>query len=259
MTEDLSVAAISAGLKTSFVGKRILYYPSVDSTMDIARNEAQNHVPEGTVVIADEQTSGRGRLNRSWLTSKGSSLAFSLILYPDSSRLPYLIMVASLAVLKSIESVTGIKPQIKWPNDILIKGKKVSGILIENGLRGREVAYTIIGIGLNVNLRMVNSPKISELATSLSDELGRLVSRLAVLCSLLTELERLYLTLGQGNMVYEAWRDSLITLGKRVRATTPDGVYEGIAESVASDGSLFIRSNQGELFKVVAGDVTLRE
>ncbi|MFH0847410.1 MAG: biotin--[acetyl-CoA-carboxylase] ligase [Chloroflexota bacterium] len=257
MSDALSVESVSAGLKTSFVGRHILYYPALGSTMDAARKEAQVHAPEGTVVLAEEQTAGRGRLRRNWLTPRGSCLAFSLILYPDSSRLPYLIMVASLAVLRGIEAVTGIKPQIKWPNDVLIRGKKVSGILIENELRGSEVAYAVIGIGVNVNLELAGVPEISQVATSLSAELGRPVSREKILSSLLNEFERLYME--PSETVYRAWRVSLITLGKRVRATTPDGVYEGVAESVAADGSLLIRSARGELTRVVAGDVTLRE
>ncbi len=259
MVGSLSAELITAGLKTSFIGQRVLYYPSATSTMDIARVEAQKNSPEGTVVVADEQTAGRGRAQRAWLTPKGSSIALSVILYPDVRRLPYLIMVASLAVARSIRAVTGLKPQIKWPNDVLLNGKKVSGILIENGICGNTISYAVIGIGVNVNLNCSGIPEISQIATSLSDETGKPVSRLAIIRNMLTEMEKLYTSLNSQNTVFEEWRDSLITLGKRVKATSADTVYEGIAESVAPDGILSIRTGNGEVVRVVAGDVTLRE
>ena len=130
----LSAGAISQDLKTGIIGSRILYYPTLSSTMDAGREAARNGTPEGTVIIAGEQTAGRGRLKRSWLAPSGN-IALSVILYPRLSELPEMIMLASLAVTHGIEAVTGIKPQIKWPNDILIEGKKVCGILIESDAR----------------------------------------------------------------------------------------------------------------------------
>ncbi len=257
--ESLSAELVTAGLKTYFVGQHVLYYPSVSSTMDVARVEAQKNAVEGTVVFADEQTAGRGRIKRAWFTPKGSSIALSVILYPDARRLPYLIMVASLAVAKSIKAITGLNPQIKWPNDVLLNGKKVSGILIENGICGNKISYAVIGIGININLDCSGIPEISHLATSLSDETGKPVSRLAVIRNMLAEMEKLYTSLSSKNTVFEEWRDNLVTLGKRVKATAIDAVYEGVAESVARDGSLIIRTRGGQTVRVVAGDVTLRE
>ncbi len=259
MVEDsLSPAAISRGLKALFVGQRIFYYPSLTSTMEVARREAQQGAAEGTVIIADEQTAGRGRLRRVWLSPKGS-IALSVILYPSVTNLPSLIMLASLAVVHSIETVTGLRTQIKWPNDVLINGRKVCGILIESDVRGNIVNYAIIGIGINVNLKVADFPDILSIATSLSDELGRDVSRLSLIRCLLVEIERLYLALSAGGSVYEEWRDNLVTLGKKVRAQTGETVYEGIAEAVDRDGSLLLRGFDGRLTKIIAGDVTLRE
>ena len=256
---ELSAEVITANLKTGFVGKRVLYHPVTSSTMDIARTEVQKSAPEGTVVIADEQTAGRGRIQRAWLTPKGNSIAMSVILYPSKSELPYLIMLASLAVAKSIKSVTGLSPQIKWPNDVLINGRKVSGILIENGMKGSEVAYAIIGIGVNVNLSLADVPEIRNIATSLSDEVGHSVSRVVVVQEILTEMEKMYLSFKGENRVFDEWRDNLVTLGKKVKATATDAIYEGIAESVSRDGSLTIRMTDGKTARVIAGDVTLRE
>lgn len=259
MENELSPASITDSLETNFIGRHVLYYPSVSSTMDIAKREAQSRAPEGTVVIADEQTLGRGRIKRAWLTPGGSSLAMSIILYPSAAYLPYLIMVASLAVVRSINLTTGLKPQIKWPNDVLMNSKKICGILIENGLRGNAVDYAIIGIGVNVNFKTADFPEISGLATSLSDELGRSVSRLSVVRCLLVEMEKLYLRLKQENTVFQEWRESLVTLGKRVRVSSANFVHEGVAESVAPDGSLLLRLPDGRLTRIVADDVTLRE
>jgi BirA family biotin operon repressor/biotin-[acetyl-CoA-carboxylase] ligase len=140
----------------------------------------------------------------------------------------------------------------------LVNGRKVCGILIESDVQGDTVVYAIIGIGVNVNLRLSDVPEISSLATSLCDELGRDVSLLSLIRRLLVEVEGLYLTLLAGGSIYEEWRGSLVTLGKKVRVESGKNKYEGIAESVARDGSLLLRQANGSLTKIVAGDVTLR-
>lgn len=258
MEDSLSPASITNNLDTHFIGQRVIYYPRLTSTMDVAKREAQQGAAEGTIVVADEQTAGKGRLKRGWLSPKGS-IALSIILYPSLPHLPSLIMLASLAVVHSIEAVTGLKSQVKWPNDVLINSRKVCGILIESDVRGNTVDYTIIGIGVNVNLRLSGFPEILSTATSLCDELGREVSRLSLIQRLLVEIEKLYLSLPAGGSVYEEWRDSLVTLGKRVQVKSGKTMYEGIAESVASDGSLLLRQLDGSLTRIVAGDVTLRD
>ena len=255
---SLSPASITDNLATHFIGQRVIYYPRLTSTMEVAKREAQQGAAEGTIVVADEQTAGKGRMQRTWLSPTGS-IALSIILYPSVLYLPYLIMLASLAVVYSIKTVTGLKSQVKWPNDVLINGRKVCGILVESGVRGNVVDYAIIGIGINVNLRLSDFPEILPIATSLSDELGRDVSRLDVIRCLLVEVERLYLALPAGGAIYQKWRDSLVTLGRKVRVKSGKTVYDGIAESVAEDGSLLLRCPDGSLTKIVAGDVTLRD
>ena len=255
---SLSPAAITNNLETRFIGQRVIYYPSLTSTMEVARREAQQGAAEGTTIIADEQTAGKGRMKRLWLSPRGS-IALSVVLYPDVAYLPSLVMLASLAVVHSIEAVTGLEAQVKWPNDVLIHGKKVCGILVESEVRRNTVDYAIVGIGVNVNLRLVDFPEILPIATSLSDELGREVSRLELIRRLLMEIERLYLVLPVGESIYEEWRDRLMTLGRRVSVTWGTTSYEGIAESVASDGSLLLRHSDGSLTKIVAGDVTMRD
>jgi BirA family biotin operon repressor/biotin-[acetyl-CoA-carboxylase] ligase len=258
MQDSLSESAITSALQTSFIGRRVICYCCLTSTMEAAREEARQGAVEGTVVIADEQTAGRGRLGRSWLSPPGN-IALSVVLYPRLSDLPALIMLASLAVVHCIKNVTGLAANIKWPNDILLNGRKVCGILIENDVQGNRVNYSIIGIGINVNLRPTEFPEIGPVATSLSRELGTDVSRLSVVRSLLVEIDQLYLALLAGESLYEEWYDNLITLGNRVTATVGQETIVGLAESVTRDGSLLLRASDGNLRQIVAGEVTLRE
>jgi len=258
VADNLSLASIADNLSTRFIGQRVIYYPRLASTMDVARREAQQGAAEGTVIIAGEQTEGRGRVKRTWLSPEGN-IALSIILYPDVSYLPYLVMLASLAVVHSVEAVTGLKPQVKWPNDILISGKKVCGILTESEVKGNRVDYAIIGIGINISLRAADFAEIFTMATSLNEESGRKVSRVDVVRHLLVEIERLYLTLPDGESIYEAWRDRLVTLGKRIYVESGSNVIEGMAESVDRSGALMLRRVDGSSTRIVAGDVTLRD
>jgi len=226
--------------------------------MDAGRREARQGAKEGTVIIAGEQTEGKGRLQRTWFSPSGN-IALSIILYPDIASLPYLIMIASLAVAYSIEDVTGLKTQIKWPNDILIGGKKVGGILIENEVKRNKVAFTIIGIGINVDLRVSEFTDITTAATSLNRESEKVVRRTKIIRSLLTEFERLYLSLPAGEPIYKTWRERLATLGRRVKVKSGSVTLEGIAESVDGSGALMLRQADGSLTRVITGDVTLRE
>lgn len=256
MSRDFSTESIKSGVKTSLIGREIIYYSSLSSTNDTAREKARDGAPGGTVIIAGEQTAGRGRLKRSWLSPKGN-IALSILLRPDTESLPYLIMIASLAVTRSIESVTGLQAQIKWPNDILISGKKVCGILIENDLKGNEVEFAIIGIGINIGLNVAAHEEIAKTAASIQTKTNEIL-RHKLIEALLTEFDGLYQLIPGGKLIYNEWKKKLITLGKRVKATWGAQVIEGIAESVDESGALYIRDDTGDLIKVVAGDVTLR-
>ena len=254
----LSVESISSGLGTHIIGRKVFYYPSLDSTMAVARRETKKQVAEGTVVVAGEQTAGRGRLQRSWISPEGS-ISVSIVLYPEAAYLSKMIMVASLAVVRSIEVVTGLKPVIKWPNDVLIDDKKVCGILLESDVVRGTVNHVILGIGLNVNVDVAGYPEIPVNATSISNEMGEHVSRLRILRQLLIEIEQLYIALPSGKTVYEEWSKRLVTLGQNIRVKSGETIYEGLAESVDIDGSLLLRTSDGSLTKIVAGDlVTLR-
>ena len=255
--ETLDQSAITKGLTTRFIGQNILYYPVTTSTNDIARQQAEGKCPEGTAVIAERQTSGRGRLKREWVTPRGN-IAVSVVLYPARKDLPSLTMLAALAVQYGIQKTTELKCQLKWPNDVLINSKKICGILLESRAAANSVDYAIVGIGINVNMKPADYPEISAVATGLANETGKEVSRAVLLQNLFLEMEKLYLRLQNGESILAEWRDNLVTLGKQVHVRAGDEVFEGIAESVADDGSLMLRCADGRLMKFTAGDVTLK-
>jgi BirA family biotin operon repressor/biotin-[acetyl-CoA-carboxylase] ligase len=198
--QKLDAFSITNELTTKFIGQNLLYFASVTSTNDIARQQALRKSPEGTAVIADRQTTGRGRLKRPWVSPEGN-IAVSVVLYPDRKNLHFLTMLAALAVLYSIEKTTAVKCQLKWPNDVLINGKKVCGILLESKASADSVDYAIIGIGINVNMKMADYPEIASIATSLAAEMDREVSRTELLGNLFSEMEKLYLRLRVGESI----------------------------------------------------------
>ncbi|MFC1961538.1 biotin--[acetyl-CoA-carboxylase] ligase [Chloroflexota bacterium] len=258
MTEEqFQFQEISLALPNKIIGRRILHYPTLASTMSTARWHIKQGTVEGTVIIADEQTLGRGRVKRGWLSPKGS-ISLSIIISPPLSRLHYLTMVSALAVYHSLKQVTGLEPELKWPNDVLIKRKKVCGILLESDVRGGRVAYAIIGIGINANRRVGDFPEIPAVATSLLEETGREVPRWDIIRSLLQQFESLYLRLDHGDKVFQEWQRRLSTLGQRVQVTSGSSNLIGIAESVDPDGSLILRHDDGNVARIIAGDVTLR-
>jgi BirA family biotin operon repressor/biotin-[acetyl-CoA-carboxylase] ligase len=166
-------------------------------------------------------------------------------------------MIASLAVVRAIKQVAGLETHIKWPNDIMLKGKKVCGILIENEVKGGRVNFAIIGIGINVNFNPLNFPEIADIATSLSHEAGQKISNVELSSTLLFELERLYLEAQAGAAIYKEWQENMETLGKQIKVNTGKTVEQGKAEKVAENGNLILRRRDGSLAEIVAGDVTV--
>jgi BirA family biotin operon repressor/biotin-[acetyl-CoA-carboxylase] ligase len=243
-------------LNTRFVGRQLYYYHQLPTTMETARELAKKGAAEGTAVIAGTQTTGRGRLARTWLSPEGS-LAMSVMLKPALKNLPQLVMIASLAVVRAIKQVTGLESHIKWPNDIMLKGKKVCGILIENEVKGGRVNFAVIGIGINVNFNPQDFPEIADIAISLSHEAGTEISFVELAGTLLDELERLYLEAQAGAAVYKEWQENMETLGKRIKVNTGKTVEQGQAETITENGNLVLRHDDGSLTEIVAGDVTV--
>jgi len=180
----------------------------------------------------------------------------SIILRPEVSQLPQLNMVAGLAIAQSIEKATGLSSVLKWPNDVLLNGKKVCGILMENLFEGSKLVAAIVGIGLNVRLDTLRFASISATATSLSQEVGREISPWEMLPFLLRELEQSYRALqcGRSIAIYEEWLARVETLGKMVRLKSGDTLEEGYAESINVDGSIMLRRSDGSLIRVVTGE-----
>jgi BirA family biotin operon repressor/biotin-[acetyl-CoA-carboxylase] ligase len=168
-------------------------------------------------------------------------------------------IVAALAVARGLEQVAGLRTALKWPNDVLVGGRKICGILVESELTGEAVSHVLLGIGVNVNADMSAYPDIADIATSAAAEAGRPLSREALAAAVLNELEELYLAAQVGRRVQDEWRARLETLGRRVRVTCGQTVEDGLAEDVDGDGSLILRRPDGSRVTVPAGDVTLRE
>jgi BirA family biotin operon repressor/biotin-[acetyl-CoA-carboxylase] ligase len=247
-----------------FVGRNLAYFPAVPSTNDIARRLAQDGAPEGTVVVADHQTAGRGRMGRRWCAPPGAGLLLSLLFRPQLAphQVQRLTMVCSLAVLDAVAAETGLSLDLKWPNDVVAGGAKVAGLLSEVALpagAGGRVEYAVVGIGLNANLDPAELPAdLIMPATSLSALAGRRVARLPLLVALLAAVEARYLALRAGRSPHREWAGRLTTLGRRVAASGAGTAWEGVAEAVDADGALLLRLDDGRTERVVAGDVTLR-
>jgi BirA family biotin operon repressor/biotin-[acetyl-CoA-carboxylase] ligase len=257
--DTLNATLVRDALTTSIVGRPIHYWATIGSTMDEARRLAEEDAPEGTVVIADEQTAGRGRLQRSWWAPPRGSVLLSLLLRPSSpSQAQRLTMICSLAVCDAIAEVAGLRARVKWPNDVLIDERKVCGILTEMDLLGERVRYAIVGIGINVNVSFQDVPLLMTSATSLAAESGRPVSRLDLLVALLAGIERRYLALCEGQAFHQEWAKRMATLGHPVQVAGSAERWDGLAIGVDEDGALLVRGEDGCVRRVLAGDVTLR-
>lgn len=253
---------IRAGLGTSRIGRRVICYREIDSTNDTAFGLAEDGAEEGTVVIAEAQRRGKGRLGRQWQSPAGVNLYCSVILRPPIPPVmaAQMTFLSAVAAALAIETLTPLAPSIKWPNDLLLNGAKVAGLLNEMSAETEKVNFIVLGIGVNINMRREHF--IGELrhpATSLLLETGSPVSRLAFTRALLEALDALYAGyLKQGYApVREEWLKRSNVLGKKVRVAFQEKELSGIAESIDEEGALLVRSADGVLARVLAGDVTI--
>jgi BirA family biotin operon repressor/biotin-[acetyl-CoA-carboxylase] ligase len=226
------------------------------STNDVAREQARRGAREGFVVAAARQTRGRGRLGRAWESRAALGLYVSLLLRPEFSAMEAgrLTILASVAAVDAVEKAAGVQPRIKWPNDLLIGGRKLGGLLIESEPRGARLDHAVIGIGINVrHITDDFSDEVRELATSLFLATGRLVRRADLLVALLQAFEeRLARPFTETR---EAWAESSLTLGQRVELSTARGVRRGQALGLDETGALLLRNESGEIEAVTAGDM----
>ncbi len=256
---ELRAENIRERLRTSYIGQNVLYYPSVGSTQEIAARRANNGAPEGTLVIADEQTAGRGRLDRSWFAPRGSSLLFSLIFRPQIpvSHIHQMTMLCSLAVADAIAELYALQPGVKWPNDIYLNGKKLGGILTTASFTNAEPDYIIVGIGLNINLNVATLPPLMAPAISLSEVLEHPIPRLPLLQRILENVERRYNQLREGESPHHEWAKQLVFMHQHICVTTSDGAVTGTAQGVDETGALLLQDKDGDHLHIIAGDVNL--
>jgi BirA family biotin operon repressor/biotin-[acetyl-CoA-carboxylase] ligase len=257
----VSAETIQAGLETEVFGRHVVYWPEVASTNDEARQLARRGAAEGTLVITDYQSAGRGRLSRRWVAPAGSSLLTSLIFRPllAPHQVQQLTMVCGLAVSDAVASQTDLHVGLKWPNDLIVGQGKVGGILTELELEADRVRFVVVGIGLNVNLDPGQLPKdLLMPASSLSHESGQDIARLPLLWAMLQAIESRYMSLRMGESPQAEWQERLVTLGRQVTVSQAGSEVEGVAEGVDANGALLVRLASGDLKTVVAGDVTLR-
>jgi BirA family biotin operon repressor/biotin-[acetyl-CoA-carboxylase] ligase len=244
-------------LDTKIVGKKILFFEEVDSTNNKAKQIALEE-KEGAVVISKMQTSGRGRRGREWQSPKGG-IYISFILKPNFSpeRAPQLTLVSSLALVETLNAMdSNLNAKIKWPNDVLISGKKISGILTELSADMEKINYIVVGVGVNINTDTNNLP---ETATSLKLEMKEEVSVKLFLKSFLEHYDSVYREYLDGgiNQIIERWKDNSDTLGKNVKIIGINETYEGLAKNIDENGALILKTKEKEI-KVYSGDVSLR-
>lgn len=251
---------IKNGLKTEFIGHSIYWEYEVNSTNTLALQLAERGSQEGTVVVTECQKQGRGRMGRTWLSQPEIGIYLSLILRPHfvPMKAPSITFMSAIAVVEALERSLGIKAAIKWPNDVMIGGKKVSGILTELKAEMECIHYVIVGIGINVN--NTKFPKaFRDKVTSLSLELKEDVSRVKVVQALLQALERWYLiTLKDDlNRTFNRWQELSCTLDNRVEVNVGDEILRGVATRLGPDGSLCLKLDSGVEKQILAGDVTM--
>lgn len=261
LSDTLLAVSIQEGLHTSRFGQEIIYLPSTPSTNAEAKKRAQAGMAEGTLVITDHQTEGRGRFDRTWWSSPGKDLLFSLIFRPPlaASQTFRLTMLASLAVAEAVQGKTGLDARIKWPNDVYIRGKKACGILSESAILNEQLDYVIVGIGINVNSTPSAWPGIEERTTSLSMETGGHVHRRDLLVLILQLIERYYSSIQKGayHALKKRWDSLSLITHKAVRVESPGCTQEGTAASVDEEGFLVLIDPTGKKRRIVSGDVSL--
>jgi BirA family biotin operon repressor/biotin-[acetyl-CoA-carboxylase] ligase len=254
--------AIRPGLTTLSLGRYLVYREEVDSTQRMLRELARDGAPEGSVVLAERQVRGRGRRERGWISLPGG-VALSVLLTPriPPDRISQFLLLAGVAVAEAISQQSGIRTGLKWPNDVLLEGKKICGILAEMSSDAERIEHLILGLGLNLNtLEDAIPAEIRDLATSVRASSGREISRPSLVRAILIRLEEHYHALLRegSSRVREQWLRHNVTLGRRVRAETESTVIYGLAEDIDDSGALLLQDEFGARHRLLAGDISLR-
>lgn len=264
LPEELDLISLNEIMKTQIMGKSIELHQVIDSTNNRARELALEGADEGTLIIAKTQLEGRGRLSRSWISPRGKGIWMSLILKPDLSpdQAPHITAIAAVAIRKALNRATGLDIGIKWPNDIIIDGKKVCGILTEMHADIDRIYYVVVGIGINVNMTQEDLPvELSSTATSLRIALGRNLDRRQLIALIMEEIEEIYYTYLENRdfkQILDLCRQYSVTLNRPVKVIGRDTSFEGFAVDFDEDGSLLVKKEDGNIIKVMSGDVSVR-
>lgn len=248
-------------LETEYVGRETQYFQKLSSTNTVAKEQAEKGEKEGTVIISETQTRGHGRLNRPWLSPKGG-VWLSTILRPEMTpeETPKITLIMSVAVARTLHRLYGVKTEVKWPNDVLIDGKKVCGILTEASTSGEKVSTIVIGIGINANFVLEALPDNLQMsATTLKEVLGKNVDREKLICVLLKEFEECYESFRgrKFKVLLGEWRKMAVVLGKKVEVVSFGESWVGRAIDIDESGALIVELEDGERKRVLSGDVTV--
>ena len=258
----LDAEEIQSGLATRIMGQPgVTVLAETDSTNQQAKAMAAQGAPEGTLVVADTQTQGRGRRGRDWFSPPGRSIHASIILRPlmAPAQAPRITLMSAVAVARTLIESAGLAATIKWPNDILIDGRKIAGILTEISTEMDQIDYVVVGLGINVHTRQEELPaEIAPLATSIGIEGGANLTRTQLLCALLLQFEACYRQLvDHGSLpIMKQWRRMTDIIGQKVDVDILDTRYTGIVQTVDDDGVLILKDDQGAIRRILSGDVT---
>ena len=242
--------------------KKIIYYEQLDSTNAEIARLASESAEHGTVVVADEQTAGKGRRGRQWESPAGENIYMSILLRPDCvlDRAPMLTLVMAYSVAKVIRGIGFKDVQIKWPNDLVLSGKKICGILTEMQLKNTEIDFVVVGVGINVNTSKFPE-ELKDIATSLCLESGRAFDRRMIVESVVGYFKKAYQQFLQTQdleFLREEYNDMLANVGKEVRVLEPGNEYTAYARGINSEGELLVRTKEGEEKRIYAGEVSVR-
>lgn len=262
MPDILSQSELESRLKDCWVGRRVCYVEEVDSTNTLAKRLAEEGAPHGTLVTADEQTQGRGRRGRVWKTPKGTNVSMTILLRPDlePERASMLTIVMGLSVAEGLKQLTGLSVGIKWPNDAVLNGKKMCGILTEMSAQIDYVNYVVTGTGINVNLASVPEG-LEDIATSLLIETGHTFRRSEVIEAVakrFAENYEIFMETKDLSGLQEAYNKILANRNREVKVLDQAAPYEGVALGIDSRGELLVRCGDGTVSKVYAGEVSVR-
>ena len=260
-TDSLDPKTITNKLGSSLFAQNLVFHRSLDSTNTLAKELAAQGAPEGTLVLAEEQSEGRGRMRRRWVSPGHVNLLFSLLLRPHIHKDQVFVttMILALATIEAIKSRTGLTSTIKWPNDIFAEGKKLGGILTEFSLRQEEIDYVVVGLGLNVNWSPHQTEGVSNLATSILAETGSRISRNDLLVALLRIFEVYYgeVLSGQIDEFYRTWNEASMIIGRNVEIVSPIEKTHGQALRIDRSGALIIEDDAGKEQRIISGEVSV--